>query len=62
MGFLFRILSTWPKKVIKLYQADVSSKNRAWCSKFLTSVKKQGHSHRSIVYEYGATNSKLNDV
>ena len=26
------------------------------------SVKKQGHSRRSIVCEYGATNSKLNDV
>ena len=35
---------------------------RAWCSKYLTSVKKQDHSRRSIVHEYGATNSKLNDV
>ena len=25
-------------------------------------MKKQGHSRRSIVYEYGATNNKLNDV
>ena len=35
---------------------------RACCSKYLTSVKKQDHSRRSIVNEYGATNSKLNDV
>ena len=28
----------------------------------LTSVKKQDHSRRSIVHEYGATNIKLNDV
>ena len=27
MRLLFRILSTWPEKVIKLYQADVPSKN-----------------------------------
>ena len=25
-------------------------------------MKKQGHSHRSIVYEYGVTNNKLNEI
>ena len=62
MGFLFCIFSTWLEKEIKLYQADVSSKNQAWCSKFFMSVKKKDHSRRSIVHEYGATNSKLNDI
>ena len=60
--FLFRILSTWPEKAIILYLADVSSKNEHGALNVLTSVKKQDHSRRSIVNEYGATNSKLNDV
>ena len=46
----------------KIIPSRRSFEKRAWCSMFLTSVKKQGHSRRSIVHEYGATNSKLNDV
>ena len=50
------------RKSDKIIPSRRSFGKRAWCSKCLTSVKKQDHSHRSIVHEYGATNSKLNDV